>query len=59
MQHLRTTQESTTVTFAEDTAVLATDSDPAIASQKLQSNVAIIQGKIVFLQILLYSTGSL
>jgi hypothetical protein len=30
------TPESTTATFADDTAVLATDSDPAIASQKLQ-----------------------
>jgi hypothetical protein len=27
---------TTTATFADDTAILATDSDPAIASQKLQ-----------------------
>jgi hypothetical protein len=27
----------------QDTAVLATDSDPAIASQKLQSNLAAIR----------------
>jgi hypothetical protein len=31
-----TSPESTTTTFADDTAVLATDSGPAIASQKLQ-----------------------
>jgi hypothetical protein len=35
--------ESTTVTFADDTAVLATDSDPAIASQKLQTSLFAIQ----------------
>jgi hypothetical protein len=29
--------ESTTATFADDTAVLTMDSDPVIASQKLQS----------------------
>jgi hypothetical protein len=33
---LRTSSESTTATFADDTAVLAMDSDPAIASQKLK-----------------------
>jgi hypothetical protein len=33
--HLPTSPEPTTATFADDTAVLATDSDPAIASQKL------------------------
>jgi hypothetical protein len=31
--------ESTTTTFADDTAVLAMDSDPGIASQKLQTNL--------------------
>jgi hypothetical protein len=36
-------QESTTATFADDTAVVATDSDPVIASQKLQTNLAAIQ----------------
>jgi hypothetical protein len=34
--------ESTTPTFADDTAVLAKDIDPAIASQKLQTNLAVI-----------------
>jgi hypothetical protein len=40
---LPTSPEYTTATFADDTAVLATDSDPAIASQKLQTNLAAIQ----------------
>jgi hypothetical protein len=40
---LTTSQESTTATFADDTAVVATDSDPVIASQKLQTNLAAIQ----------------
>jgi hypothetical protein len=40
---LPASSESTTVTFADDTAVLATDSDPTIASQKLQTNLFIIQ----------------
>jgi hypothetical protein len=31
---LPTSQESTTATFADNTAVLATDSDPAIVSRK-------------------------
>jgi hypothetical protein len=35
---LPTSPESTTATFADDTAVVATDSDPAIASHKLQTN---------------------
>jgi hypothetical protein len=35
---LPTSPESTTATFAEDIAVEATDSDPAIASQKLQTD---------------------
>jgi hypothetical protein len=34
---LPTSPESTTATFADDTAVVAMDSDPAIASQKLQT----------------------
>jgi hypothetical protein len=38
---LPTSLESTTATFADDTAVLATDSDPA--SQKLQTNLLAIQ----------------
>jgi hypothetical protein len=29
-----------TTTFADDTAVLATDSDPAFSSEKLQTNLA-------------------
>jgi hypothetical protein len=37
---LPTSPESTSTTFADDTAVVATDSDPAIASQKLQINLA-------------------
>jgi histone H2A len=40
---LPTSSESTTETFADDTSVLATDSDPAIASQKLQTNLLAIQ----------------
>jgi hypothetical protein len=32
-----------TTTFVDDTAVLATNSDPAIASQKQQTNVAAIK----------------
>jgi hypothetical protein len=35
--------ESTTTTFADDIAVLATDSDPGIASQKPQTNPDTIQ----------------
>jgi hypothetical protein len=35
--------EYTTATFANNTAVLATDNVPAIASQKLQTNLAAIQ----------------
>jgi hypothetical protein len=40
---LPTSSESTTATFADDTAVVATDSDPAIASQKLQTKLLAIQ----------------
>jgi hypothetical protein len=36
---LPTSPESTTATFADDTAVVAMDSDPAIASQKLQTDL--------------------
>jgi hypothetical protein len=38
-----TSPESITATFADDTAVLATDSDPDIASQKSQNNLLAIQ----------------
>jgi hypothetical protein len=41
--HLSTSPESTTVTIADDSAVVATDSDPAIASQKLQTNLLATQ----------------
>jgi hypothetical protein len=34
-----------TTTFAEDTAVVAMDSDPAIASQKLQTDLLAIQDR--------------
>jgi hypothetical protein len=37
---LPTSPESTTATFADDTAVVAMDSDPDITSQKLQTNLA-------------------
>jgi hypothetical protein len=40
---LPTSSESTTATFADDTAVIAMDSEPAIASQKLQINLLAIQ----------------
>jgi hypothetical protein len=33
------TSENTTATFADDTAILATNEDPAIASVKLQDNI--------------------
>jgi hypothetical protein len=42
---LPTSPESTTATFAEDTAVVATDSDPVIASHKLQTNLLAIQNR--------------
>jgi hypothetical protein len=40
---LPTSPESITATFANDTAVVAMDSDPAIASQKLQTDLLAIQ----------------
>jgi hypothetical protein len=40
---LQASPESTTAIFVNDTAVVATDSDPAIASQKLQTNLLAIQ----------------
>jgi hypothetical protein len=40
---LPTTPESTTATFSDDTAVVATDSGPAIDSGKLQTVQAAIQ----------------
>jgi hypothetical protein len=42
---LPTSQESATATFANETAVIAITSDPAIASQKLQIYVAAITRK--------------
>jgi hypothetical protein len=41
--HLPTSPESTTPIFPDDTAVVAMDSDPAIASQKLQTELLAIQ----------------
>jgi hypothetical protein len=38
---LPTSPESATATFANSTAVVAMDNDPAIASQKLQTDLAI------------------
>jgi hypothetical protein len=43
VQDLPTSPGSTTATFADDTAVVTIDSDPAIASQKLQTNLLAIQ----------------
>jgi hypothetical protein len=40
---LPSSPESTTASFADDTAVVATDTDPVIASQKLQTNLLAIQ----------------
>jgi hypothetical protein len=40
---LPTSPTTTIVTFADDTAILATDSDPAVASQKLQTHLLAIQ----------------
>jgi hypothetical protein len=40
---LPTSTEFTTATFADDTPVLATESDPGISSQNLQTNPDAIQ----------------
>jgi hypothetical protein len=40
---LPTSPDTTTTTFADDTAVLATDSDPAIVSDKLQTGLLAIK----------------
>jgi histone H2A len=40
---LPTSPDATIVTFADDTAILATDPDPAIASEKLQTSLLAIQ----------------
>jgi hypothetical protein len=40
---LPTSPDTTIATFADDTAVLATDSNPAIASHKLQTGLLVIQ----------------
>jgi hypothetical protein len=40
---LPTSPDTTTATFADYTAVVALDSDPATASQKLQTNLLEIQ----------------
>jgi hypothetical protein len=40
---LATSTESTVAVFTDDTAVLATNSDPGIASQKLQTDLDAIQ----------------
>jgi hypothetical protein len=40
---LPTSPTTTIATFADDPAVLATDSDPAVASQKLQTHLLAIQ----------------
>jgi retron-type reverse transcriptase len=44
--NLPTSPESTTATFADDTAVVAMDSDPAIALHKLQTNLLAIQNRL-------------
>jgi hypothetical protein len=40
---LPTSPEPTTATFADETAVVTLESDPAIASQKLQTDLLAIQ----------------
>jgi histone H2A len=42
---LPTSPKSATANFADDTAVVALDSDPAIASQKLQTDLLAIQNR--------------
>jgi hypothetical protein len=45
---LQTSPTTPIATFADDTAVLATDSDPAVASQKLQTHLlAILSGSTI------------
>jgi hypothetical protein len=39
---VQTSPESTTATFVDDTAVVAMDSDPAVDSQKLQTDLLAI-----------------
>jgi hypothetical protein len=41
--NLPTSPTTTTATFADNTAILATDSDPAVAPQKLQTHLLAIQ----------------
>jgi hypothetical protein len=41
--HFPTLSKSITVTIADDTAVVATDSDPAIATHKLQTDLLATQ----------------
>jgi hypothetical protein len=43
---LPTSPDSFTATFADDTAVVATDSDPGTASQKLQTSLLAIQSRL-------------
>jgi hypothetical protein len=40
---LQTSPESTTATFADDAAVVVTDSNPSIASNKLQTKLLALQ----------------
>jgi hypothetical protein len=40
---LPTTDNTTIATFADDTALLAIDSDPALVSQKLQQHLDLLQ----------------
>jgi hypothetical protein len=40
---LPTTNNTTVATFADDTALLATNSDPALASQQLQYHLDLLQ----------------
>jgi hypothetical protein len=42
-KYLLTSPESTTATFADNTAVVAMDSDPAFTSQQLQTDLLAIQ----------------
>jgi hypothetical protein len=40
---LQISSDTTSATFADDTAVIATDNNPAIASRKIQTNLLAIQ----------------